>query len=255
MRFVFFLMVLAISPTFAATYIPFERDLPRIEKCAFTASRNDESSFYRTLYCGAADETLYIKSRMIHNVGPNDIIDNIPEGFEYPNRSWEFVTGDSSRRDTWLWISDDPGTGRTSDFMESAVMLLPRTYRTHIAMSGDELVVTLTTGEVVRFHKKYKTITEGILREEPLDTNPDRDARNFARFTYEGSGVILRSNARGADPRLAKFVLVTRPGLPDCRVPASVFWTQEDWPKFRFVRDEDAYVAIITHCGSEYVPR
>lgn len=255
MRFIFFLTILTIAPSFATTDVPFERDVPRIEKCAFTASRNDESSFYRTLYCGSADGTLYVKSRMIHNVGPNDIIDNIPDGFEYPNRSWEFVTADNSRRDTWLWISDDPGTGRTSDFMESAVMLLPRLQRTHIEALGDELLVTLTTGEEVRFHQKYKTITSGIIREEPLDTNPDREARNFARFTYNGDGVILRSNARGADPRLAKFVSVLKSGLPACRVPASVFWTQEDWPKFRFVRDEDAYVAILTHCGSAYVPR
>lgn len=254
MRWIAYAVSLLPFVATATTFVPFERDIPRVEKCTYGTSRNDESLFYSTHYCGTEDDTLYITGRQIHNRGPNDIIDNIPEGLEYPSRMWEFITADHSRRDTWIWITDDIGSGAISDYMESAVMLLPRVQRTHIEEQGNDLVVTLTTGEEVRFHQKYKKIISGVMSEKPIDLNPDRPNRHFARFTYDGQGVILRSNARGADPRLTKFLSVIKKGLPDCRVYTNVFWTQEGWPKFRFVRDEEAYAAIATNCGTQYLP-
>lgn len=237
----------------ANSFIPFDRPEPRVESCEYSTSRNSESPFFTTHYCGINNE-LFFSGRQIHNIGPNDIIDNIPDGLVYPSRSWQFISEDYSQRETWLWLTDDVGTGAISDYMESAVVILPRKQLPQITEQGDHLLVTLTTGEEVTFHQKYKTIVAGSISELPIDTNPNRPGRKFAQFEYHGFGVVLRSNASGADPRLSKFLYVIKKGLPDCKVATKLFWTQEDWPKFRFVRDEDAYATIASHCGTQYIP-
>lgn len=116
------------------------------------------------------------------------------------------------------------------------------------------MLVTLSTGEEVSFFTKYKTLNGGVLEEGPLDLHPDRAQRKHAQITYSGKGIIIRSDSWGADPRLAKNVQVLKRGLPACKIAGEAFWTQDGFPKFKFIRDEDAYTVIADKCGKEYLP-
>ena len=243
------------SSAFATTIVPFERDEARIERYNYITSRNDESNVYRTAYGADDAEVLYRRGFSVTNFGPNDIIPTEPnDTFEYPTRDFFFATDDGAKRDTYLWISDYVGSGRTSDYFETMLVFLPRVGQMHVEEGDVNLSVTLTTGEEMLIFKKYKTLNGGVMSERPVDLNPNRAQRKYADITYSGKGVMLRSDAKGADPRLAPFVYVMKKGLPECKVPGPVFWTQDGYPKFKFTRDEDAYAVIKEKCGANYLP-
>ncbi|MCM2350539.1 MAG: hypothetical protein NDI69_11005 [Bacteriovoracaceae bacterium] len=242
-----------ISSALSATIIPFERDVPRVERFDYITANNRESKHYLSHFGSYADE-LYYRGFGIHNVGPNDIVPTTPEWIDYPSREFFFNTNDHARRDTFIWITDSIGSNSVSDYAETILFFLPRQNQMHVEEHDESLAVTLTTGEEVSFFKKYKTLDGGVLKEEPVDLNPIRSERKHAQLAYSGKGIILRSDAWGADPRLAKTVQVLKAGLPACNISGPTFWTQEGFPKFKFVRDEDAYAVIMEKCGQEYLP-
>lgn len=250
----FFVLPFFITSLGAATIIPFERDVPRVDKYDYITSNNRESKHFRNMF-GADDQgQLYYRGFGIQNLGPNHIVPTIPENLENPGRDYYFGTDDRARRDTYLWVTDYNGSGRISDFAETILFFLPRNNQFHVEEQNDSLSVTLSTGEEVSFFTKYKTLNGGVLEEAPLDLHPDRAQRKHAQINYSGKGTIIRSDAWGADPRLAKNVQVLKAGLPACRIAGNVFWTQEGFPKFKFTRDEDAYSVILAKCGKGYLP-
>lgn len=251
----FIFMSLTFSSAFASNVIPFERNEARIDRYAYITARNDESLVYRTEY-GADDmQNLFRRGFSLMNHGPNDIVPTEPnESFEYPTRELFFVTDDGAKRDTYLWVTDYNGSGRTSDFFETMIVFLPRIGQMHVEEKEEHLYITLTTGEEVTIFKKYKTLSSGVLSEAPVDLNSNRAQRKHAEINYSGKGIMLRSDSRGADPRLAATVSVLKPGLPACQIPGPMFWTQDGHPKFKFVNDEDVYVVIKSKCGADYLP-
>jgi len=249
------LLFLVLCPSaFATTIIPFEREISRIHKFAFTASNNETSDFFTNDYVGDEQENLYSRGFGLQNVGPNEIVTTSPVEVDFPFRIYTLISTDKSRLGTYLWITDYNGSGKVSDFFETMLVFLPRENQMYVEESGDQLLVTLTTGEEVVFSKNNITILEGILKEAPVDLNPNPGTRRHAQITYTGKGLIIRSDAKGADPRLVDHVKVIKSGLVPCRVPAKVFWTQEGFPEFKFVTDEEAYAAIAAHCGKNFLP-
>lgn len=246
---------LVSTTAFAGNIIPFERDAARVEKYDYITGRNDESNVYRSEYGADTEQNLYRRGFSFTNHGPNDIIPTEPnDTFEYPTRDFFFVTDDGAKRDTYLWITDYVGSGRTSDYFESMLVFLPRLGQMHVEEKEQNLHVTLTTGEEMVVFKKYKTLNGGVMTELPVDLNPDRALRNHAQISYSGKGIMLRSDTKGSDPRLAPFVNVYKKGLPACKIPGPTFWTQDGFPKFKFVNDEDAYAVIAEKCGEHYLP-
>lgn len=247
------LFLLFAFPSFAATIIPFERDISRVQKFSFSASSNATSSYFMDMFVGDEQETKYFQGYSMQNQGPNVVVTTTPADFNYAYRHFSFVTTDHSRRDNYLWITDYNGSGSISDLYETMLVFLPRENQMHVEENGDNLLVTLNTGEEVVFSKEQIMLTGGVLEEKPLDLNPDRTKRKFAQLSYHGKGLMIRSDARGADPRLAKVVQVTRKGHKSCTVAASEFWTQEGFPKFKYVTDEEAYEVIKQKCGQKFL--
>jgi hypothetical protein len=241
MKFAFALYFLSTG-LMAATIIPFERDLPRATKYIQASARNDDSNFFQNEYSKDTKDDEYWRGFSLMNSTESPI-----------DRNFLFMSDDHARRDTYLWITDHNGSGRNSDLMESALVFLPRNNQMHVEEIGDNLLVTLTTGEEVLFNKKTRTIISGVLSELPVDLNPNRTERKYARISYSGSGLILRSDARGADPRLAATVQVLKGKLPACKIPGKLFWTQ-DGAKFKHASDEDVYAIINSNCGAKYLP-
>ena len=242
------------SASFAATIIPFERELPRLNKYDFVTSQYQSSDFYSDDFAGDKDENLYKQGFSLINMGPNDIVTTTPQNFEFPNRNFSFVTDDGSRRETYLWLTDSNGSGSVSDYFETAMVFLPRENQMHIEESGESLIVTLTTGEEVIFDKNQRTVKGGVFSEGTLDMTENRAQRSHARIKYTGKGIVIRSDSNGSDPRLAKTLQVMKTGLTSCKLPSSTFWTQENWPKFKYATDQEVYAVITAKCGKKYLP-
>lgn len=254
MKLIFALSLLISGHLIAATIIPFERDSSRIERPSYMASNNRQSAAYTVIELGDELDNLFHYGFSFDNMGPNDIVTTTPEGIEYASRDFTFITEDKAKRETYLWVTDNNGSGRISDLFESIIVFLPRENQMHIEELATELLVTLTTGEEVRFSKKSKMIIGGVMKEEPVDFNPDRAQRKFARLTYSGKGLMIRVDTRGNDPRINTTAQIIKGNLPVCKIPSKVFWTQDGFPLFRFVSDEEAYQKIKEHCGSQYIP-
>jgi hypothetical protein len=250
----FIALWLLVSPyLMAATFIPFERETPRVNEYSYILSNNQHSSFYNSQFGVDKDENRYWRGFSFYNVGPNDIVTTEPLGLDNAFREFFFLSDDHSQRDSYLWVTDYNGSGRTSDYLETILYFLPRKNQMHVEEVADRLVVTLTTGEEVILASKNRTIISGILSEEAVDLNPDRSQRKQPRVHYKGKGLVIRSDSRGSDPRLSSSVQILKEGLKPCKLPGKVFWTQEGFPKFRFVSDEEAYKVIAEKCGDKFL--
>ncbi len=253
MKFLFFSLLLP-SLSFAGTIIPFEREAPRVDKYSYVGSQHSTSGNYTIDFAGDADDKTYSQGFSVSNYGPNEIVPEQPFSMNRIERNFAFVTDDKSQRENYLWISDYNGSGYLSDYFETAIVFLPRLGQMHVEETEDTLLVTIPTGEEVIFSKKHKAIVGGVLSETPVDLNPSRAQRKFAGITYSGKGIMIRSDSRAADPRLGKNLEIIKPGLKPCQVSRDVFWTQEGFPKFKFINDEDAYAVIKEKCGADYLP-
>lgn len=244
---------LILGLALSLTVIPFERDITRLPEPSFLTSHSSASGNYFEDFAGDAEENLFYQGFSFMNMGPNDIVPTTPEGLDYPYRNFSFVTEDHARRDVYLWLTDYNGSGAISDMYESVMVFLPRKNQMSIEEKDNDMIVTLTTGEEVIFSAQDKTIKSGVLSEEPLDFEPDRTQRKFPRLNYHGSGIVIRSDIRANDPRLAKKSKIMKVGKAPCFVDTKIFWTQEDFPQFKFIDDAAALAAIAENCGKEFL--
>lgn len=233
-------------------FAQFERDIPRIHAYDFVTSRqNDEHIVWK--YGGDKNRNLYYRGFAINNFGPNHIITEPPLDFlNTPSREYFFQTDDYSRRDTYLWVTDYNGSGRFSDFIETVMVFIPRIVPMSVTETEETLDVTISTNEKVSFFKKYKTLDTPLMTEGPVDLTPDRSRRKYPEVEYHGQGIVIRSDAKGSDPRLVKKVKILKTGQPVCEMDAKLFWTQEDHPKFRFVQDQEVMKLITQYCGKAF---
>lgn len=248
------LLTLLVSfSSLAATVVPFERDISRLPRPSYMTSNNHESDYYSNTYVGDDQENEFFYSFSLMNMGANEIVTTTASDIDFAYRDFAFVTDDHSRRDTFLWITDYNGSGRMSDMMETVMVFLPRENQMHVEETAEQLLVTLATGEEVVYSKTARTILSGVLSEKPMDMNPNRSERKFAGVTYSGKGLVIRSDVRASDPRLTKNVQILKKGLAPCEVRAKNFWTEDGYPEFKFVTDDEAYKKIAELCGEEYI--
>jgi hypothetical protein len=170
-------------------------------------------------------------------------------------RTFRFQAPGLGRQELLLYVLDEtrPGEGDSKSSMHSELRFFPRRAlpRTTLSADGAKITVRLPTGEDVTFDSRTKEISGGVLSETfPIDTNPNRHARNFARFAYSGQGIVLRSNQRGESTRaavvfgVAKKSTVTR-GARSCQVPNELLWEQGNREaRFRFASDAEFFAFL-----------
>ena len=249
MRNLILLSLLITSNAFAATVIPFERDVPRYVSMDYITSNNYESDHYTTQLAGFNSGEEFFRGFSITNYGPNDVVPTTPVTYDPASRDFEFITEDRSKKETYLWITDYNGSGKISNRYETIITFLPRLNQPHVEEIGEELLVTLSTGEEVVFDKKYKTLARGVLSENKLNYEG-----GFVDIKYSGKGVMLRIDAKGADPRYSKNLKVIKGDQKPCLIPTNKFWSNDSFPRFKFSSDEETYQLIEDHCGKSYVP-
>jgi hypothetical protein len=174
-------------------------------------------------------------------------------------RDFQFRFDERVRQDIHVAITDwAPSRDRQfrlSGLMNSVLLFFPRIFVPAIAADGANSVVTLPTGEKVDFDAKTHEIVSGVFAEAPVAL----DAPRFPAVEYLGSGVIVRANSRGTDPRIATMATITT-GSPDpncakgqschqCRVPAGELWEQKGALRFKFPTDEEFDRYLRVRCG------
>lgn len=242
---------LMLSSLQVLAYTPFERLFPRNESYYYVQSSSSPDGDFNISVYGDENENEFFYNYNFTNRGPNQIVPTTPVNLEHPRRDYNFISEDHSKSETFLWMTDDNGSGKISDLFESILVFFPRLTQVEISQVQDEIFVTLPTEEVLIFDSKTKTIKSGVLEEEKLDLSSNR---KFAEYKYTGKGIYIRANAKGNDPRLGGFAYIYKGDLKPCKVTKDEFWTQNGWPSFKFSDDGDVYKIIVKHCGSEYLP-
>lgn len=182
--------------------------------------------------------------------GPNKLAPAPLDPAEKIERLWRFVSRNGSKRETYLAITDDAGSGYLSQLMETVIVLVPRKHRPHVEVVADELHVTLPTGEKVIYDKATRLIKSGVLSEGSIDTNSNRHQRKFIPLKYSGTGISIRVDKRGEDPRImTPQATVTQQGQ-SCQVPAKDLWQSNT--DFKFVDDESLVKYLNSKCSGKF---
>jgi hypothetical protein len=178
-------------------------------------------------------------------------------------RDFQFRFDDRARQDVHLavtdWVPSRDKQFRLSELMNSVMLFFPRKYLPAVVTVGDRNIVTLPTGEEVEFNAHTHEVSGGVFSEAPVDLNPDKSLRQFPAIRYTGSGIMVRADARGSDPRLGHVATVTT-GSPakdcvqdkacnQCEVPAREIWAQSGAARFRFADDEDFNDYLLSRCA------
>ena len=142
-----------------------------------------------------------------------------------PYRRVEFVSRDNASNETFLYLTDVAG-GPDSHDVKSVMYLLPRKGVPFTEVVGDDVIVTMTTGEKVIFDKKTHAIKSGALTEGPIDLTTDRFKRQPANVKYTGEGISIRVNHRFEYPTMAGGAesAEVRQGSRMCKVPRAKLW-------------------------------
>jgi len=181
---------------------------------------------------------------------------------QFYGRDFQFRFDDRARQDIHLlvidWAPSRDRQFRLSELMNSLMLFFPRRFLPAIASTHGRKIITLPTGEEVEFDAQTKEISSGVLSEAPVDLNPDRSARSFPAITYSGKGVVVRANARGADPRVGTVATITTGSPPancdrgaacvQCQVPARDLWDQTGALRFRFATDQEFDRFLLSRC-------
>ena len=178
-------------------------------------------------------------------------------------RDFQFRFDDRARQDVHLsvtdWVASRDKQFRLSELMNSVMLFFPRNYLPAVVTAGDRNIVTLPTGEEVEFNAHTHEVSGGVFSETPVDLNPDKSLRQFPAIRYTGSGVMVRADARGLDPRLGTVATVTTGSPPpnciqgkacnQCEVPAREIWAQSGAARFRFAQDQDFHNYLLSRCA------
>jgi hypothetical protein len=182
---------------------------------------------------------------------------------QFFGRDFQFRFDERARQDIFLLVTDwAPSRDRQfrlSELMNSLIHLFPRNLLPAIVNYGDRDILTLPTGEEVEFNAKTHEILAGVLRETPVDLNPDRNARNFPGIDYIGKGIMVRANSRGTDPRIGTTAVVVNGsptpgcaksiGCNECQVASKELWEQSGAVRFKFPTDQEFDEFLTKRCG------
>lgn len=113
--------------------------------------------------------------------------------FEYPEQA----------RQNLAMLIDDSMNERVSQTMHSYFMFFPRKRLPMWQEVNNQLKITLPNNEILTFDPDSKIITGGVFTEGPIDQNKNYLKRTFADLKYNGRGVLLRVNGRGASPQIS----------------------------------------------------
>ncbi len=135
-----------------------------------------------------------------------------------PARKVEFWSRNGALNETYIYMYDEAG-GPDSHNTKSMMFVLPRKVVPSVRVNGNDVEVTMNTGEKVVFDKRTSAIKSGAMREGPMDMTTDRHRRQPPNVHYSGSGISIRLNHRYLDPVLSGEIAEVKQGNKTCRIP------------------------------------
>lgn len=222
-------------------------------------SRNESAWRYRTTRQGE------IVGFEFSNYGGNRVLPPRRDAAknQFFTRDFQFRFDERARQDIYLlvsdWVASRDRTFRLSELMNRLMLFFPRNFLPAIVNARTRNIVTLPTGEEVEFDAATNEIIGGTLSETPVDLNPDRATRQFPGVRYLGKGVVIRADARGADPRIGSTAVISN-GIASqdcakavdcnlCQVPARELWEQSGAARFKFATDGELDRFLFLRCG------
>lgn len=140
-----------------------------------------------------------------------------------PGRVIEFWSRDNALNETYLYLADTGG-GPDSHDMKSAMFILPRKVVPSVRAVGNDIEMTMATGEKVIFDKRTKAIKSGALREGPANITTDRFKRPPPNVHYNGTGISVRLNHRFEDPLQSSETADIQQGNRTCKIPRATLF-------------------------------
>lgn len=168
--------------------------------------------------------------------------DVVPGKFKFndttknPRREWEFDFPSQARQDLGFSISDADDE-HVSKSKETYMMVFPRRYLPSIRIEGDKQIVTLPTGETVTYDAKTKKVLSGAINDSK---------------TYTGTGVVIRVDRTGEEPRLGGTTATISKGGKSCKVPSKNLWPDQSSNSmlhFKYASDEAFDTFLKQTCG------
>lgn len=138
-----------------------------------------------------------------------------------PERKIEFWSRDGALNETYIYLYDEAG-GPDSHNTKSMMFVLPRKVIPSVRVVGNDVEVTMNTGEKVVFDKKTSAIKSGAMKEGPIDMTTDRFRRQLPNVSYSGSGISIRLNHRYLDPVLSGEIAEVKQGNKTCKIPRAI---------------------------------
>lgn len=135
-----------------------------------------------------------------------------------PLRQIDVQSNNHALNETFLYLHD-MSQGPDSHDVKSMMFILPRKSPPSVTTLGNEVHLTLSTGEKVIFDKVSSAIVGGALKEGPPDFNLDRFKRKPANVQYTGSGISIRLNHRFETPTVAAESADVVQGSRSCKIP------------------------------------
>ncbi len=159
-----------------------------------------------------------------------------------PTRRIEFVSRDHASKETYLYLTDIAG-GEDSHDVKSVMVLLPRLGVPTTEVVGNDVVVTMTTGEKVVFDKNTHGIKSGALKEGPIDLTTDRFKRQPPNVQYTGAGISIRVNHRYEYPTMGADMAEIRQNGRVCKIARGKIWNKDG----KLLTDEDVSLVDVVN--------
>ena len=203
------------------------RDVPRVKKGnpRFGPSQNSKN------YSVGVRDGL-VESFKFKNTGPNKIVKNSGDGI---GREFQFEFNDRARSDVRL-IVEDAVDDNTSTINYSIFMFFPRKVLPSVAVIGDEIQVTIPTGEVVKYNAKTLEVIGGVLDEGPLVKSAGSKKAAPTNLVYKGEGIVIKASKNGDLPYgdierkdgskapSISMATISKKGFPDCKIESKNIW-------------------------------
>lgn len=141
-------------------------------------------------------------------------------------RSIDMISRNHALNETYLYVIDFAG-GPDSHDLKSVIYLIPRTELPKVTETGNEVELTLPTGEKVNFDAESGAIRGGVLKEGPLDLTKDYRKRKEPNVHYMGDYISIRLNHAYEEPTIGSETAHVQQKEKSCTIARSKLFTKQ----------------------------
>jgi hypothetical protein len=160
-------------------------------------------------------------------------------------RTIDMISRNQALNETYLHVIDFAG-GPDSHDPKSVIYLFPRVEIPRISQTGDQLQLTLPTGEKAYIDADTGAVKGGALKEGPLDLNRNYKNRRSPNVHYTGDYVSVRLTHSYEEPTVAARTAIVRQKDNICELPRSTLFGRSG--KLLTQSDEDFLEVINQEC-------